>query len=161
VICHAFTTERYLREVTLPAVETCLAEHGRKRTDFEVTGLPFIATGLTDQAQETARAQVRKQIAFYGSTPAYRGVLDLHGWGDLHGDLHRLSKLGRWDEMTTLIDDEMLAAFGIVGSPEDAARELHRRFGGLLDRLSLGFGNDAETASRLISAMKAPLAPQS
>ena len=33
----------------------------------------------------------RKQLAFYGSTPAYRPTLDAHGWGDLHVELNPLA----------------------------------------------------------------------
>ena len=54
------------------------------------------------------RRGVRQQIAFYGSTPAYRGVLELHGWGDLQTELNALSKQGEWVEMGELIDDDML-----------------------------------------------------
>ena len=97
---------------------------------------------------------MRKQIAFYGSTPAYRGVLDLHGWGALHEELHKLSKIGRWIEMGSLIDDDVLAAFAVLGTPREVAHELRRRFDGLFDRLSFGFGNDIETAGELATALK-------
>ena len=59
----------------------------------------MVATGADDDELATAAAATRKQIAFYGSTPAYRKVLELHGWGDLHAELHRLSKQGEWDAM--------------------------------------------------------------
>jgi hypothetical protein len=78
---------------------------------------------------------VRKQIAFYGSTPAYRKVLELHGWGDLHEDLNRLSKQGEWDAMGALIDDEMLAAFAVVGPGETVAAALKSRCAGVVDRV--------------------------
>jgi len=154
IICHVFTTERYVREVTLPAIEAGLAARGRNRADFEITGIPFIACGHDDETQARRRAEVRKQIAFYGSTPAYRGVLDLHGWGALHEELHKLSKIGRWIEMGSLIDDDVLAAFAVLGTPREVAHELRRRFDGLFDRLSFGFGNDIETAGELATALK-------
>ena len=34
-----------------------------------------------------ASRSVKQQIAFYGSTPAYRPVLELHGWGELQDEL--------------------------------------------------------------------------
>ena len=79
----------------------------------------------------------KKRIAFYGSTPAYRAVLDLHGWGHKQDQLNALSKQGAWDAMTDLIDDEMLAAFAVVGAPEAIAPELDKRFGDVIQRISL------------------------
>jgi probable F420-dependent oxidoreductase len=154
ILCHAFTTERYLREVTFPAVEAGLAARGSGRAKFEITGIPFIVSGHNAAAMATRLTEVKKQIAFYGSTPAYRGVLELHGWGALHEELHRLSKVGRWDEMGTLIDDDMLNAFAVVGAPAEVAEEMQRRFGGLFDRISLGLGNDIALAAKLAAAFK-------
>ncbi len=154
LICHSFTTERYVREVTIPAIEASLAKHGRKRGDFEITGTQFIATGHDETSMAEAVIAARRQIAFYGSTPAYLGVLDLHGWGDLHRELHRLSKRGAWEEMGRLIDDDVLNAFAIVGTPEQAAAELKRRFEGLFDRTSLGMGNEIDAAEDLIEALQ-------
>jgi len=154
IICHAFTTERYVREVTVPAIEAGLAGQGRDRAQFEVTGIPFIACAQDEAALAEKVAAVKKQVAFYGSTPAYRGVLELHGWGGLHGELHRLSKLGRWDEMGVLIGDDVLDAFAIVGTPAQAAKELRRRFGGVFDRVALGSGNDIGIAAELAAAIK-------
>ncbi len=90
-ICHPFTTERYLREVTLPALR---AGHGRRPArisdGFEISGPSFVVTGGDDAETAAAEQATRRQIAFYGSTPAYRPVLDLHGWGDLQAELNRL-----------------------------------------------------------------------
>jgi probable F420-dependent oxidoreductase len=154
LLCHSFTSERYIREVTLPAIEAGLARSGRPRSRFEVTGIPFIATGHDAETQEKACVEARRQIAFYASTPAYRSVLELHGWDALHDALHMLSKQGRWDEMGALIDDAVLATFAIVGTPKEAAGELRRRFDGLFDRVSLGLGNDVTTASQLFAALR-------
>ncbi|GAA1264424.1 TIGR03617 family F420-dependent LLM class oxidoreductase [Saccharothrix xinjiangensis] len=126
-LCHSFTTERYLREVTLPALA-----RGRAKADglppLEVQGPSLIAY---DDRSVTG---IRRLIAFYGSTPAYRKVLDLHGWGDLHEELHLLSLDGRWDEMAGLVPDEVLHAFAIVGTPAEVRIEYARRYGGLVTR---------------------------
>ncbi|WP_035287297.1 LLM class F420-dependent oxidoreductase [Actinokineospora spheciospongiae] len=137
VLCHGFSTERYLREVTLPALERGRARAGKPLAGFEVSGPSFVATGATDEELATAVAEVRGQIAFYGSTPAYRGVLELHGWGGLQDDLNALAKRGRWAEMAGLVDDEVLHAFAVVGSPAEAAAEVRRRFGDVVDRFTL------------------------
>ena len=78
----------------------------------------------------------KAQIAFYGSTPAYKGVLELHGWGELQGELNNLSKQGKWIEMGQAIDDEVLAAFAVVAEPDKVAKILASRFAGAIDRLS-------------------------
>ncbi|WP_330256067.1 LLM class F420-dependent oxidoreductase [Nocardia sp. NBC_00565] len=137
LILHGFTTERYLREATIPLIESGLNQSERARGDFTVSYPGLLVTGATDQAFEQAMTAVRKQIAFYGATPAYRPVLELHGWGDLHTELHRLSKAGAWSTMTTLIDDTVLNTFAVVGEPGVIGTEIMRRFADIVDRFTL------------------------
>jgi probable F420-dependent oxidoreductase len=132
---HAFTTERYLRETTLPALRRGRAAADADGLDgFEISGLPFIVTGTGPAALRAADAAVRKQIAFYGSTPAYRPVLDAHGWGDLADELNALSKRGAWEEMGGRITDEMLHEFAIVAPPQRVAEELFGKYGDVFTR---------------------------
>lgn len=139
LIAHAFTTRRYLDEVTTPALQIGLAEAGRARSEFELSCPVFVVTGENEQQFEASAAASRKQLAFYGSTPAYRKVLDLHGWGDLHTELHRLSRLGEWDTMATLVDDEVLNTFAVVAELSSVADALVRRCAGAIDRVLPGF----------------------
>src|SRR3954468_5048330 len=136
LLVHGFTTERYLREVTIPALERGLAKAGRSRDDFEISAPGFIVTGGTEEDMTKAGTGPRQQIAFYGSTPAYRGVLDLHGWGELQTELNGLSKQGEWEKMGTLIDDEILNTFAVVAEPEAVPKEVLRRYGDVTDRIS-------------------------
>jgi probable F420-dependent oxidoreductase len=135
-ICHGFTTQRYLTEVTLPALERGRAKAGKTMEGFELSGPMFVVTGRDEDEMAAAAVGVRGQIAFYGSTPAYRGVLELHGWGDLQDELNRMSKEGRWGEMGTLIDDDILAAFAVVAPLDEVAAGLKARWGGALTRVS-------------------------
>lgn len=157
ILIHGFTTERYVREVTIPAVERGLAKAGRSRTEFEVSGPLFVVTGTTDEEIEAAKTGTRQQIAFYGSTPAYRGVLDLHGWGDLQPELNTLSKQGKWVEMGGLIDDDILDAFAVVAEPEGVAAELKRRYSGIVDRLSFyaPYKSDHDRWAAVVADLKA------
>lgn len=139
LIAHAFTTRRYLDEVTAPALHTGLDTAGRSREAFELSCPVFVVTGENAEQFAASAAAHRKQLAFYGSTPAYRKVLELHGWGDLHAELHRLSRLGEWDTMATLIDDEVLAAFAVVAELPGVADALVRRCAGAIDRVLPGF----------------------
>ncbi len=144
--CHGFTTEKYLREVTLPALERGRSRAGTSMDGFEIAGPSFVVTGSTDEEMEHAAAATRQQIAFYGSTPAYRNVLEIHGWGGLQDELNTLSKQGRWQQMGTLIDDEILNTFAVVGPPESIAPELGRRYGDIITRISFYAPYEADSA---------------
>ena len=154
-ICHGFTTEKYLREVTIPALERGRAKAGKTMDGFEIVGPSFVVTGNDESELAKAAAGTRQQIAFYGSTPAYRPVLDLHGWGDLQDRLNTLSKQGKWVEMGDLIDDEILNTFAVVGEPESIAPELHHRYGDVIERISFyaPYKSDPERWHKVIAAV--------
>ncbi|MEM8925154.1 MAG: LLM class F420-dependent oxidoreductase [Actinomycetota bacterium] len=135
-ICHGFTTEKFLREVTIPALERGRAKAGKTMEGFEIVGPSFVVTGNDESEMESAGKAVKQQISFYGSTPAYRPVLDIHGWGGLQDELNTMSKQGRWEEMGTLVDDEILNTFAVVGEPEAIAPELKQRYGDVIQRIS-------------------------
>jgi probable F420-dependent oxidoreductase len=156
-ICHGFTTEKYLREVTLPALERGRAKAGKTMEGFEIVGPSFVVTGSDEQAMAAAANGTRQQIAFYGSTPAYRPVLDLHGWGALQDELNALSKQGKWVEMGNLVDDEILNTFAVVGEPESIAPELHQRYGDVIQRITFyaPYRSDPERWTKIIADLKA------
>jgi probable F420-dependent oxidoreductase len=156
-LCHGFTTEKYLREVTIPALARGRAKAGKTMEGFEIVGPSFVVTGGNDDEMKAAAAGTRQQIAFYGSTPAYRGVLDIHGWGGLQDELNTLSKQGKWVEMGNLIDDEILNTFAVVGEPEAVAPELHRRYGDVIQRISFyaPYRSDPERWKGVLAALKA------
>ena len=135
-LVHGFTTERYLREKSLAALERGAVKNDKKVSDLIISYPGFVVTGTTDQEMEAAADGVRQQIAFYGSTPAYRPVLELSGWGDLQPELNTLSKRGEWVKMGEMIDDEVLNAFAVVAPPDQVAAEVKRRFGDIVDRFS-------------------------
>ncbi|NBV74206.1 MAG: TIGR03617 family F420-dependent LLM class oxidoreductase, partial [Actinobacteria bacterium] len=155
--CHGFTTERYLREVTIPALRRGRERAGLSLEDFEVSGPLFVVTGNNEEEMAAAATATRQQIAFYGSTPAYRAVLDLHGWGELQDELNKLSKRGEWEAMGELIDDEVLNTFAVVAEPEDIASELRRRFGDIVDRLGFyaPYKSDPDRWAAVLSDLRA------
>ncbi|NEA63294.1 TIGR03617 family F420-dependent LLM class oxidoreductase [Streptomyces sp. SID12488] len=159
LLAHGFTTERYLREVTLPTVEAGLTASGRTRGDFSVSHLLLTATGRTEEEMIRAIDGTRAQIAFYGSTPAYRGVLELHGWGELGDELHALSTSRRedkWEAMSGLVDDEVLHTFAVVAEPDQVAGEIRRRYGSLVDRVSFytAYEIDAEVWEPIVRELR-------
>ncbi|WP_042368395.1 TIGR03617 family F420-dependent LLM class oxidoreductase [Streptacidiphilus neutrinimicus] len=134
LLCHAFTTPAYLHERTLPALR---AARDGALDGFTVCLQPMAVLGADDAARARAERAVRGQIAFYASTPAYRPVLDQHGWGELADRLHLLSRRGAWEEMAALIPDDVLDAFAVAGTPAEVASALADRFGDAVDRLTL------------------------
>jgi len=133
-LAHTFTTPTFLREVSLPA---------------------FVAVGTSQPELDAAIRATKKQIAFYGSTPAYASVLELHGWGGVAEQLNAGSRRGEWDAMTELITDEMLAEFSAVGSPAEVAAQLRSRFTGIATRLAFAFSYpvDPEVARQIVAAI--------
>lgn len=137
IIVHSFCTEQHFKQVMLPKLERDLAANGRSLENFEIQFPVFVASGETEEQLEKSVQEVKYRLGFYASTPAYRTVLDTHGWGDLQGRLNRLTKDGKWDQLSSHIDDEMLQAFAVVGHPLEVAQQLKDRFGDCIDRTAL------------------------
>ena len=155
MIMHPFTTEKYMREVTIPAVQEGLEERGVSLKDFELDYAPMLASGVNDEEIERAVSFIRGRIAFYGCTVAYRPVLEIHGWGDLQDELIALNRLHETDEMTNLITDEMIDTFAIVGKPEHVIDEMLKRFGGLIHRTGFSAqGLEDEELSGLLEKLR-------
>lgn len=148
LLVHPFSTERYLREVTIPALERGLEKSGRSRDEIQISMSGLVATGTTLKDQTSSQESVRNQIAFYGSTPAYRSVLELHGWGELQTQLNGLSLSGAWDAMGDLISDDVLRAFSLVGEPDQISALVVERYDHLIDRFSLYTPYDLDPQSR-------------
>jgi probable F420-dependent oxidoreductase len=134
-LCHGFTTGRWIRERTIPALAEGRRRAGQSMEGFAVKAAVYLATG-TDEQIDRSREAIRSHIAFYASTPAYRPVLELHGWGDVGAELTTLSKQGRWAEMSHLIDDHMLDEFAIVAPLHEVPDRLAQRFAGMVNRVS-------------------------
>lgn len=128
-----FGSKRFLHEVTMPNVDAGLAASGRSREQFAV--VPEIIVSVADEDPDHASA--RSLLSFYGSTPAYRPVLDAHGWGDLQPELNALSKQGRWADMGRLISDDMLHTIAACGTPKQVAAHILDRVDGVSDRVCL------------------------
>jgi probable F420-dependent oxidoreductase len=155
-IAHPFNSRQSLLQNTMPALERGLAKSARARTDFEIVCATLVVTADDEATLEQSKLAARKQLAFYGSTPAYRPTLDAHGWGELHHALNRMSKQGRWDEMATLIDDEVLETIAVVGEREKIAGLLRERLDGIADGVSLTHNRKPDPShwADVVSALK-------
>ncbi len=134
---HGFCTRRYVEEMIIPRIREGMARTGCMREHFEITGGGFVATGKDAEATAEAFEIVRGRVAFYGSTPGYWGVLELHGYGDLGRELNAMSKAGKWNEMAGRIPDDLVHFFAAVGTHREIAGKIADRFGGVSDALNV------------------------
>ena len=156
LIIYPFSNEKYIREVTLPAVERGLAKSGRSRDNFEISYTPFIISGKDEETFEKEKLAAKNRIAFYGSTPAYKNVLGVHGWGEMQVELNSMSKQGKWQEMGEMITDDILNVFSVMQEPGKVVTEIKSRFGDIINRTSGGFTFvDTEDRLEMIEALRA------
>jgi probable F420-dependent oxidoreductase len=137
VMLHGFCTRKYLQERIMPRLEKGLESAGRSRDQFEISGGGFVATGPDDEAVQKLFEWVRMRIGFYGSTPSYWPVFEVHGLQDLGLKLNEMSKKGQWDEMTKEISDDVVHLFAAVGRHDELVGALTDRFGGMTDIVGL------------------------
>jgi len=133
---HAFCTRKYLENEVLPRLETALSGSGRDRSNFEITGGGFIATGPDDETVAKMTDWVRYRVGFYGSTRAYWPVLEQHDLQDLGLKLNHMSKTGQWDQMAGEVSDDVVRLFAAVGRHDEIAGAIAERFGGVSDTVS-------------------------
>jgi probable F420-dependent oxidoreductase len=134
---HPFHTPEYVRQVVEPAIAEGAGAEGRGKGDVELATSVFVITGESGQAIEEQREKMRAQAAFYASTPTYRTVLDVHGWGEVGERLGGLAREKKWDEMPKQITDEMLRAFAVEAAPDEVGPALAERYEGLIGRVAL------------------------
>ena len=153
---HSFATRKYLEEVVRPQIATELAAAGKSFDNFEVTGGGFIATGPDEASVKAAAEKVRYRVAFYGSTPAYRSVFDLHGVGDLGIKLNAMSRQGLWSQMAAEVPDDVLDLFVARATYEGLPEAIEKRFGGIVDSVTVDFapGTSAATRRATVEAIK-------
>lgn len=149
-LLHGFCTRQYLEQSIMPKLEQGLQASGRSRSDFEISGGGFVATGATDEDVDRAFEFIRKRVGFYGSTPSYWPVLETHDQLDLGHKLNALSKAGQWDEMTAAVSDEVVELFCARGRHDEIAPAINEHFGGLVDTVAL----DARTPAETIQAVQ-------
>lgn len=149
VMLHGFCTQKYLDEVILPKLQAGLDARGLSRSDFEITGGGFVATGTTQEDVNKVREWVRQRIGFYGSTPSYWPVFEIHGLTELGPKLNAMSKAGEWDAMTQEIDDDLIELFCASGTHDVIADRIADHFGDRVDSVSLDANLPPETVAAI------------
>lgn len=131
-LVHPFHSPRYLKEIIRPAIQLGLEKENRSWERLKVAVTAFAATNPVELES------CRQQLSFYASTPSYRPVMELHGWGAASEKLSSLAARGKWAEMPGQISDEMLAEFVTqAADARELGQALHQRYGGLANRISL------------------------
>ena len=157
MIMHPFSSEKYMSEVSMPAIQEGLRRSGRTLDDFIIDYAPMIATGTTEEELNTSIAVVRDRIAFYGCTVAYKPVLDIHGWGELQDELIVLNRQHKTKQMSDLITDDMVRTIAIVGEPLEVIESMRDRLAGIVGRT--GFSVDGfsdHQISELLERLRRP-----
>jgi probable F420-dependent oxidoreductase len=161
LLTHPFNSRRHLVERTLPALDAGLAAAGRPArgtaaSTFQLVTEAMVCCGRDEEELASAEAATKYRLAFYASTPSYLPVLEVEGWADLQPELNRLSKLGMWAEMGSLIDDEMLSTLAIRGTPKECAAGVIERFGDVSSRvaLTIPYNADPTMAGELLAALR-------
>ena len=137
ITIHSFSTFRYIRDVLIPAVHEGARRAGKDPASLHVQGGGFIVTGRNEDEVHDARERTRRQIAFYASTRSYANVMKTHGWDDEAAALHRLSMDAQWDQMTSMITDDMLEEFCVIGTWDQLPAQMREKFAGINTQVTL------------------------
>ncbi len=152
-IVHPFHTTKFLENITLPSIKKGLELSAAK--EFDISLGVMVATGITDEEIAKARDACKAQIGFYGSTPAYRVVLEQHGWEGVQQDLNQLTKKGEWHKIAGFISDEMLESMAVTGTPLEISREIKNRYGDIASRIAPSiFSGDHQVTSEIIHNLR-------
>ena len=155
LLVHPLSTPLFIKESILPALQLGWDKGQKTKNDFTISCQVITALGSDKNEIERAREQAKTQVAFYSSTPAYKPILDKHGWGEIQPKLNILSKQGDWNEMNKLISDEMLNQIIVAGTPEEAAQQIYETRGVIADRISpIIYADSKIQTEKLLTALK-------
>ena len=156
LLAHPFNSPKYINDVTIPIINKGLETTGKNRDQFDLSVSVMTGIGATEETHKLAVKACRDQVAFYGSTPNYKAVLETHGLGHLSEELNKLSKQGKWMEMGDAIDDETLKTFAVVEeSPEALAKEIKNRYGNIGQRIApVLYSGELDLADSVLKALK-------
>ncbi len=154
---HPVCTPKFIDEKVLPALARGAARADRDVDDVEVCLKPLIGTAPDAQTLESVTETVRERVSFYLSTPSYRRTFELHGWGDIAREASELSRAKRWEDMPSLVSDEMLHTVATIGTHAEIAGMLNQRFAGRVDRIEFSTpvtsAADADRLQKILSQL--------
>jgi probable F420-dependent oxidoreductase len=156
LVLHPFNTSAFLADYMRPTVAAGLAAQDRTAEDLTMVGSAIICPYRNDAEQAAAESAVRTMLGFYGSTPAYRVVLDHHGWGELQPELKAMTKAGKWGELGAIYSEDQVDTLSIRGTPAEVGAGLVERFGGWAQRVALSYPGrlDPEILGEIVAAVR-------
>jgi len=143
LMLHSLNSPEYVKQVVKPKIAAGAKRAGREPSAVRITGGGFIITGPNKASLRAVEDEVRRRIAFYSSTRTYFPVLQCHGFQEIGQRLHKMSLQGQWQDMGSLVSDEMLSAFTVIGEYDEVAGKFLERYGGLVDEMSLSVTTEA------------------
>jgi len=133
---HPMHSVPYLREFVLPHIAEGLAKAGRTRQNLQIHAPVMIVAGETPDELAAATARARARIAFYGSTPTYRPMLDVLGYADVADRLRLMVAARQMSDLAGQVPDAVLDAIVVRGSYGEIGHQLRVRYEGLADRVA-------------------------
>jgi probable F420-dependent oxidoreductase len=129
LICHPTITDRYLRDVALPAIERGATRAGRSPGDVKLKGIIICAIAGDTAA---ARREAAAQVAFYVAPKAYGPVMEASGFGAEAAAIRAAFTAGDHRAMTEAVSPAMLDQMAVAGTADevrDALPALEKRYG--------------------------------
>jgi probable F420-dependent oxidoreductase len=128
---HAIYSLPWIRGTVLPAVSRGLAQAGRQRDDFHLCLSVCCAVGKDGAAARRAAAAT---IAFYATVKTYEPLFS--AFPAEYRRIQEADARGDAAAMVEAVSDEMVDAFAVAGTPDEARRAL-AEYGELADSLCL------------------------
>ncbi len=152
------TPPEYIREVCLPRLQAGFDKAGRSGDDFKLVLGPLTATGKDEATVAAEWEKQRNLLGFLYSTPAYWPSLELFGWQDKGQQLLDMTRSGNWQDMPSIITDDMLEKFVPRGNYDDIVDIYRSRYGELTRRITFPMPEnpaDDALAAAAIARLKA------
>jgi len=120
-IGHVVCTLGYLREVVVPSLKAGLGDSGKDRSAFTAAS---IITCAPSHDTKRAREAARKTIAFYATVRTYEPPFKMHGFERECALIREAFFGGDVEGMASLVSDDMVRAFAVVGTPDECRKRI-------------------------------------
>jgi alkanesulfonate monooxygenase SsuD/methylene tetrahydromethanopterin reductase-like flavin-dependent oxidoreductase (luciferase family) len=131
-----------LREYVLPALADGAATHARTDGGPQLVVVPRVISGRDDAAVAAARDEIRSELAFLYSTPAYQRTLKLFGLDEIAQRLSDYARRKEWSALAAVLTDDVVSQLVPQGTYAQLPDVLASRYDGLCDGISLDVPSD-------------------
>ena len=131
-----------LREYVLPALAAGAATKGRTDGGPRLVVVPRVISGRDEAAVAAAREDLRSELAFLYSTPAYQRTLDLFGLHEIGTRLTEHARRKEWSALADVVTDDVVAQLVPQGTYADLPDVLASWYDRLCDGIALDTPSD-------------------